>query len=124
MKEALLVGAGGFLGSIMRYGLGRWAAAMAPGFPIPAGTLLVNVAGCFVIGLLFRLAEAQQWPGAWRWFLFTGILGGFTTFSAFGLETFNLLRAGQTGPALLNIAAQLLLGLGAVWAGYALGRLA
>ena|SRR5689334_552038 len=107
MLNVLLVGVGGFLGSIARYGVG-----MAVG---SHGTLVVNVAGCFVIGLL---AGRGGFSTPARAFLFVGVLGGFTTFSAFGLETFQLLRAGQWPTAALSLGAQLVLGLGAVWAGF------
>jgi len=109
MLNVLLVGVGGFLGSIARYGVG-----MALG---GHGTLVVNIAGCFVIGLL---AGRGGFSTPARAFLFSGVLGGFTTFSAFGFETFQLLRAGQWPTAALSLATQLVLGVGGVWAGYAL----
>jgi len=87
----------------------------------PVGTLVVNVLGCLVIGVLGAIGQhVQPWsPGA-RLFLFTGILGGFTTFSAFGYETFELLRSGAAALAALNVLAQVAAGLAAVWAGYRL----
>jgi CrcB protein len=119
MTRWLLVGAGSFLGGIGRYALSglvqRWGGA---GFPW--GTLAVNVAGCFLIGGVLHLVEdrAALGPDA-RLFLVVGILGGFTTFSAFGWETFELLRGGQLGLALLNAGGSVTAGLAAVWLGRA-----
>ena len=119
MLKLLLVGAGSFLGGIARYALTglvqRWAGA---GFPW--GTLAVNVTGCFAIGAVLHLVEdrATLGPDA-RVFLVVGILGGFTTFSAFGWETFELLRANQPGLALINAAGSVTAGLAAVWLGRA-----
>ena len=124
MVKLLLVGAGSFLGGIARYALSglvqRWAGA---GFPW--GTLAVNVTGCFAIGAVLRLVEdrAMLGPDA-RVFLVVGILGGFTTFSAFGWETFELLRANQPGLALINAAGSVTAGLAAVWLGRAALRAA
>ncbi len=119
MRNILIVGCGGFLGSVARFWLGGLVShATAPG-RFPLGTLAVNVAGCLVMGVLAAMAETRQvfTPGA-RLLLFTGLLGGFTTFSAFGLETFALARDGAWRDAALNIVLQLVLGLGAVWLGY------
>lgn len=119
LNNILLVGLGGFIGSIARYlmagGVNRyWLLAQ-----FPFGTLVVNVIGCLVIGFLGGLAISKaSFTESYRLFLFTGILGGFTTFSAFGLETFYLLRSAQWVMAFLNIMAQLVLGLGATALGY------
>jgi CrcB protein len=87
---------------------------------LPFGTLAVNVIGCLLIGLLGGLAETREimHPNA-RMFVMVGILGGFTTFSTFGYETFALGRDGQSLMALANIGMQIVFGLVAVWAGYA-----
>ena len=86
----------------------------------PVGTLVVNVSGCFLIGLLGGLVESRQMFGPdLRVFLLIGVLGGFTTFSSFAYETLALARDAEFARALLNIAAQLLLGLGAAWFGFA-----
>ena len=80
--------------------------------------------GCFTIGLLAGLAESRGvFAGATRAFLFIGVLGGFTTFSSFGYETFQLLRDGQRATAAASSACQVVLGIGAVWAGHALSGL-
>jgi CrcB protein len=87
----------------------------------PYGTLAVNLIGCFLIGFLSQLAESRGvFTAESRTFVFIGILGGFTTFSAFGNETMNLWREGESLLAMANVAAHLLLGLGAVWASRAL----
>lgn len=92
----------------------------APRFPY--GTLVVNVLGCLLIGVLGGMANTRQaFSPEVRSFLFVGLLGGFTTFSAFGYETHALAGKGQILLALSNIAMQVIMGLGAVWIGYALG---
>lgn len=86
----------------------------------PAGTLVVNVTGSLLIGLLAGLAESRSLLGPEaRLLLVTGLLGGYTTFSAFSLETLVLLRAGQTATALVAVSLQVVLGLAAAWAGFA-----
>ena len=127
MITALLVGAGGFAGSVLRYLLDREVQQMFSAFGVfPYGILVVNVAGCFVIGLLGGLASAHGVLGTnsgARAFLFVGFLGGFTTFSAFGYDTLSLFREGAFLLALANVASQVILGLGAVWLGYRLALL-
>ncbi len=114
----LLVGIGGALGSISRYLLGTWIQTLSRSLDFPFGTLTVNLIGCFVIGFLSQLAEAR---GAFtpesRAFVFIGILGGFTTFSSFGNDTINLFREGESFNALLNIGANVIIGLTLVWLG-------
>ena len=116
----LLVGGGGFLGSVARYLLSTAVGAGAAGRTVfPAGTLTVNVLGCLVIGACAAFgARTIPWTDSARLFLFTGVLGGFTTFSAFGYETFALARDGRWGFAAANVALQLVCGLLAVAAGY------
>lgn len=116
MTALLLVGLGGALGSMARYGIGL----SLPPSTFPYGTLLVNVIGCFSIGLVLPGTEriAVGSPEV-RQFVIVGFLGGFTTFSAFGYETIVLTRAGLVLP-FVNVAANLLLGLGAVLLGRAL----
>ncbi|MBI4230831.1 MAG: fluoride efflux transporter CrcB [Planctomycetes bacterium] len=122
MPAVLIVGLGGFLGAAARYVLGA-AIHRRLGEAFPYGTLAVNVLGCLAIGFVLHYADdrASVGPGA-RLFLVTGILGGFTTFSAFGAETLSLLRDRGFGPAALNISADLLLGLAAVWLGRTIPR--
>ncbi len=117
MRSILYVGAGSFIGGILRYLLTTWTyKILDPSFPY--GTLAVNVLGCLVIGFLAGLAESRlTFTTDARLFLFVGILGGFTTFSAFAWDTFSLARNTQSIAALSNIALQLVLGLLAVWIG-------
>lgn len=117
MLKLLLVGAGGFCGSIARALLSNFV-QQTSGSSFPFGTLTVNVLGCLVIGALSQLGEAREiFSPETRAFLFVGILGGFTTYSSFGNETINLARSGLLLAAFGNIAAQLVLGLCAVWLG-------
>lgn len=120
LRPILLSGLGGFIGSASRYLIGGWVHGFVPLSTFPIGTLVVNVFGCFVIGLLSGLVESRQMFGSdMRVFLFIGVLGGFTTFSSFAYETLALARDAEFARALLNIAAQMILGLGAAWLGLA-----
>lgn len=119
LKNILLVGSGGFVGSVARYLTAQWMQRWAnTGFPI--GTLAVNILGCLLLGLLLGIAERSG--QVWRMLLVVGFCGGFTTFSAFAGENFQLLRSNQTGHFLLYSSASLGLGLLAVWLGHALAR--
>ena len=121
MIKLVLIGAGGFLGSILRYLMSGFAQSLSQSTVFPYGTLAVNMLGCLCIGFLSRLCTSSALISAdTQAFLVVGILGGFTTFSAFGNETMNLIREGEAALALLNVGAQVLLGLGAVWVGYTL----
>jgi CrcB protein len=114
VKEVLLVALGGSLGAVARFLSVSAVSRVYPSFP--AGTLLVNVLGCFLMGVLAGLTEDR----AWRALLGVGVLGGFTTFSAFGGDTFALAQGGATRLAGLNLFGNVGLGLLAVWAGRAL----
>ena len=118
MGDLIIVGLGGFLGSISRYYIGGliFHVAGSPRFPI--STLLINVTGCFAIGILSGLAEHFHFfsPQA-RLFLLTGILGGFTTFSAFGYEAIYLMRIDAKELAFLYVFLSVLLGLVSTWIG-------
>jgi len=122
--KLLIVGAGGFLGAVARYGLSGLVHRLA-GAGFPWGTLAVNVVGCLLIGGLMVWGEDRPMlsPTA-RLFLTVGLMGAFTTFSTFGYETLELLRDRQATLAGVNVAANVLLGLAAVWAGRALCRVA
>ena len=117
---SLLVALGGAVGAVLRYWVSI-AVQRSLGPEFPWGTLAVNVSGCFLMGLVAAVADRQGYlnPGA-RLFLVVGVLGGFTTFSAFAHETVSATRAGATAVGLLNVAANVVLCLAAVW----LGRLA
>ena len=114
MSAWLWVGLGGFVGSVARYGAGVLFAGASNG-RFPVATFLVNVVGCFAIGMLAGIFErhAPRFDEL-RPFLFTGVLGGFTTFSAFGLETIALMRRGDWTAAMLYAAGSVALGLLAV----------
>jgi CrcB protein len=122
LERALIVGAGGFLGSAARYLVQGLVYRYLPA-DFPYATFFINVTGCYAIGLLGVLAQETSLVGpAARLFLMIGILGGYTTFSTFGYETMELLREGSTLLATANAAGQVVLGLAAVWAGAATAR--
>lgn len=121
--KLIWIGLGGFLGAIGRYILSGWMYRIFSDPWMPYGTLACNVLGCFLIGLLGGLSESRQvFSPEIRLFLFIGLLGGFTTFSSFGLETFNLIREGHWLASLGNIVLSIFLGLTAVWIGFNLAR--
>lgn len=118
--KLLWIGLGGCAGSILRYLVAGWAQESSRSASFPYGTLAVNVLGCLAIGALSQLADARGvFSAETRLFLFVGLLGGFTTFSTFGYETLNLARDGEMLAALLNVTANVVLCLLAVWAGRA-----
>jgi fluoride exporter len=120
----VFIGLGGFIGSVTRYLVSGYVQQLTSSINFPYGTLAVNLIGCFAIGFLSQLAEARGlFTSESRAFVFVGILGGFTTFSTFGNETMNFLVDGETLAAFANVAAQIVLGLGAVWLGRALAYL-
>jgi fluoride exporter len=114
----LLVAIGGALGSVARF-LFSTAVLRATGTLFPLGTFAVNVAGCFVFGLIAGAAEqrVQLLPEV-RMFLLVGVLGGFTTFSSYAFESFGLIRDGQFAAAAVNVGGQVVAGLLGMWAGY------
>ena len=114
VRNFLLVGTGGFLGAVSRYYLSGLVLQATTASRFPWGTLVVNVSGCAAIGMVAGVAELQHAvsPGA-RLFLITGVLGGYTTFSAFAYETYFLGREHAWESAALNVALQVVLGLGA-----------
>lgn len=118
MKNLLLVGIGGFIGSILRYTVGGLVLHLSAQQRFPYSTFSVNVLGCLAIGLLAGLAERHDMfgPGT-RLFLFSGLLGGFTTFSAFGIDAVTLLRRGEWLIATVYAGASVVLGITAVWLG-------
>jgi fluoride exporter len=121
MDRIIIVGLGGFLGSVLRYLVAGWTHAIL-GDRFPWGTLAVNATGCFVLGgLVAAASNGTIGPNA-RLFLFIGVVGGFTTFSAFGHETLQLIESGRVQAACVSVAANLGLGVSAVWAGASIAR--
>ncbi len=124
MREIIFVGTGSFLGGALRYLLSTWVHRILDNPWFPYGTLVVNVSGCLVIGFLAGLADERAvFTSEARLFIFIGILGGFTTFSSFALETFALARNTQVMGAATNVALEVILGLASVWCGNIMARL-
>ncbi len=122
MTQILVIGLGGFLGAIARYTLSSLVQERFQG-QFPVGTLAVNVLGCLAIGVLMTLVEERQMFGPdTRLFLMIGLLGSLTTFSTFGYEAIEFLRDGQVVQSFAMVAAQVILGLGAVIVGRAAVR--
>jgi CrcB protein len=122
MSQVMAIAAGGALGSVLRYGLSTWVHTLA-GRGFPYGTLAVNVLGCLAMGFLFvLLVERMGASAVWRAGLLIGVLGGFTTFSTFSIETFNLIEQGAMAKAAGNMLASLVLCVGATWLGVILAR--
>jgi CrcB protein len=122
MQRLIYIGLAGFAGTLMRYWLSDWTARRF-GETFPTGTLVVNLIGCFLAGLLFYLMfDRFLVSPTVRSVVLIGLLGGFTTFSSFGLQTFTLLREGEMGFALFNIAVSNVGGLLMVWVGYSLAK--
>ncbi len=120
----LVVGLGSGLGGMARYWINQAAAARF-GETFPWGTLVVNVSGSLLIGLLGALVAAgdsAKPPSLFLTFLMVGVCGGFTTFSAFSLQTLKLLQAGQSMAAFANVAVSVAGCLGAVWVGFLIGQ--
>jgi fluoride exporter len=116
MGKLFLAGMGGFIGSALRYAATGFVQGWTGSIRFPYGTLAVNLLGCILIGFLSQLAETRGvFSAEVRTLVFIGVLGGFTTFSAFGNETMNLWRDGESALAFANVAAHVLLCLGAVW---------
>ena len=119
MNSALLVACGGALGALARYKLSTWIVSGSSGQQFPLATFVVNVVGCLFAGLLIGGAERfGEISPQLRLLVFTGILGGFTTFSAFGVETIALIKDGAWNVALLYATLSVLVGCGAVAAGF------
>jgi len=124
VRDILIIGAGGFVGAVLRYLAILSMQLFKTKSSIPLGTLLVNVVGCLLIGFLAVMAENSSLISAeTRNFLIVGILGAFTTFSTFGYESVSLLKDGMSLHFALNIGLQLVLGFLAVWAGMSLAKL-
>jgi CrcB protein len=117
IKNLLLVGLGGGIGSMLRYG----SSLLIQSKLFPYATLAVNITGSFIIGIVFAMSiKEEALLNNWKLFLATGICGGFTTFSAFSLENMGLLQSGKYGMALTYIFLSIILGIGATFLGYLL----
>ncbi|MCK5687311.1 fluoride efflux transporter CrcB [bacterium] len=123
MIKILMVGLGGFTGSICRYLTAELSNKFFNDPFVPYGTIIVNVAGCFFIGFLGGLCETKQiFTQEVRAFILVGFLGGFTTFSTFGYEIFTITKNGQYTAAITHLMIHLVLGFGAVWLGFSMHK--
>ncbi len=124
LGQILIVGIGGFIGSGLRFALTGWVQRIFPYSQFPYGTLAVNTIGCLLIGYLAGITLLRQAldPAA-RLFLVVGILGGFTTFSAFAFESLTLAQESQYLKAALNSVLQVVIGIAAAWLGFSIARL-
>jgi CrcB protein len=121
LRTILIVGTGGFIGSVMRFLLQIFIEnRLMSTFPL--GTMIANIAGSFIIGVVFALAEKSLMNSDWRIFLSVGICGGFTTFSAFAFNNFNMLKEHTWNQLFLNIGGTMILGILAVYLGIILVR--
>ena len=122
MQKTIFIALAGLVGTLLRYWLSGFVARQY-GETFPWGTMAVNLIGCFVTGAAFFLTEERFLVSPTiRTVILIGLLGGFTTFSSYGLQTFTLLRDGEFGLAILNVATSNILGLFMVWVGYVFGK--
>lgn len=122
LNQLAAIAAGGAFGSVLRYAMSIWVTTLA-GRGFPYGTLVVNVAGCLAMGFLFVLfVDRLSDSVIWRAGLLIGVLGGFTTFSSFSIETFNLIEQGEILKAAGNVFASVVLCLFATWIGAIIAR--
>jgi len=121
VMKILLLAAGGAIGTVSRYAVSGLTHKFIDG-TFPVGTLAVNVLGSLMIGLLWGTWETANLSSHLRTFLFIGIMGGFTTFSTYSLETLNLFREGEIRMAVINVLANNILGLFMVFAGFFAAR--
>ena len=125
MTRYLIVGVGGAIGAVLRWAVGGLMAtdsATVGDAAFPWGTFVVNISGCFIIGLFLTVLAARRWSEEVRLFVAVGVLGGYTTFSAFGWETLSLARAGRADLSMVYIAGSVALGLAAAALGASVGR--
>jgi len=123
MVNLLLIGAGGFFGAISRYGIGQWVTGLSStANKFPYGTLAVNLVGCLLIGVAFGFISRDAIGRPMQMLLITGFLGGFTTFSTFGLDALKLIHAGSYGTAALYAGISAIVGIAFVAGGYELAK--
>ena len=122
MLKYVLVGVGGCLGSILRFWVGSYIGSRM-GTRFPYGTLVINITGSFLIGLVFALLTTRtHWSSNWRYLIPIGFIGGYTTFSSFEYETLRTIQDGQIGLGFLYVALSVVVGFVAVWVGVMAGR--
>ena len=121
MAKILVVGLGGFAGAVLRYWLSGWVYGLSQS-DFPVGTLAVNLAGSFMLGMAMGVVENHIVPPHLHLFITIGLLGGFTTFSTFSFETYALIEVGSIDKAALNLVLSVGVGLAALMAGLMAGR--
>lgn len=122
MNQLLAIAAGGAVGSVLRFLMSSWVYSIA-GRGFPYGTLAVNIIGSLLMGLLtVVLIERMSLGPEWRAAILIGVLGGFTTFSSFSIETLNLIEAGAHIKAITNMVVSVVVCVGAAWVGVIVGR--
>jgi fluoride exporter len=122
LRTILIVGTGGFIGSVMRY-LVQFYVEKGMSSTFPMGTLIANIVGSFIIGMVFALVEkGNLMSSEWRIFLTVGICGGFTTFSAFAYNNFIMIKEHSYGQLLFNLGGNIFLGILAIYLGIVLIR--
>ncbi len=122
MNKYLVIGVGGFLGSIARYWVGNYIGGRF-GMRFPFGTVAINISGSFLIGLIVALiAHRAHWSANWSYLIPIGFIGAYTTFSTFELETLRTFQEGEVLLAFLNVILSVVLGFVAVWLGMITGR--
>jgi fluoride exporter len=121
LLKYLVIGVGGFLGAIARFMLGSYIGSRF-GLRFPYGTFVINMTGCFLIGLLVPLLARTTASPYWRYFMPIGFIGAYTTFSTFEYETLRAVQDGQVITGLLNVTLSVVVGFIAVWLGAAIAR--
>ncbi len=121
MLKYFVIGIGGFVGAVARYSLGAYIGGRY-GVRFPLGTFIINMSGCFLIGLTMTLLARTTASAYWRYLIPIGFIGAYTTFSTFEYETLRAIQDGQLTTGLLNVGLSLTIGFIAVWAGAAIGK--
>jgi CrcB protein len=122
MTNLIFIAIGGATGALLRYAVSGFVHSYANG-TFPWGTFVVNLTGCLFIGILWQMFENLSFSPHARSFIFIGMLGAYTTFSTYGLETFNLMRERELGYVLLNLLGSNVLGIGMVFLGFVAARI-